>query len=317
MKKQILLFSIALLPLAALSNEPSAFGDSNDVSTGSATTSYSNTVTVSDKKYFPNNQKTISTSNNGDSISATKIDSSSNSSEQYEGLRSVVDSYASKIAKQDDRMRQLEEENKKLREYVEESRKIQADNQEKIKTVVGELGSLIDSINKNYVPKDKFDQLANEVRGGKGASKVAPAAEPTKKDAVKEVPATAPAKTISAKELSTKDSATLIKEADDLFEKKSYPEAQALYKELLHRNYKPAKTNFSLGEVAYNQKAYSTAIEHYKASISASDKAAYTPALLYHTGASFEKLGKTKEAQGFYKALIEGYPNSPEAKKIK
>lgn len=315
MKKQILLFSIALLPLAALSNEPSAFGgNTSDIDTGSATTSYSNTVSVSDKKYFQNNQKaTLATTN--ENASSSKADSS-NLSEQYEGMRSVMDSYASKIAKQDDKMRQLEEENKKLREYVEENRKIQADNQEKIKAVVGELGSLIDSINKNYVPKDKFDQLANEVRGGgKSAPKtVTSATESIKKDTVKETP---PTKAISAKDLSTKDSATLIKEADDLLEKKSYPDAQTLYSELLHRNYKPAKTNFSLGEVAYNQKAYSTAIEHYKASISASDKAAYTPALLYHTGVSFEKLGKTKEAQGFYKALKDGYPDSPEAKKVK
>jgi TolA-binding protein len=47
------------------------------------------------------------------------------------------------------------------------------------------------------------------------------------------------------------------------------------------------------------------------------DKAAYTPTLLYHTGASFEKLGKAKEAQGFYKALKDTYPDSPEAKKVK
>lgn len=314
MKKQIFLLSIALLPMAALSSEPSAFG-SSDFSSG--TTSYSNTVSVSDKK--PQNSQKAAIFNENTSSSKADI---SNISEQYEGVRSVLDSYATKIAKQDERIRQLEEEMKKLREYVEESRKIQTDNQDKIKVVVGELGSLIDSINKNYVPKDKFDQLANEVRGGKGstAKGAAPAAEPVKKDAVKETPATAatpPSKTISAKELSTKDSATLVKDADDYFEKKSYPEAQALYTELLNRNYKPAKVNFNLGEIAYSQKSYSTAIEHYKSSIALFDKAAYTPTLLYHTGASFEKLGKTKEAQGFYKALKDSYPDSPEAKKVK
>lgn len=309
MKKQIFLFSIALLPIAALSSEPSAFG-SSDFSSG--TTSYSNTVSVSDKKP-QNSQKTAIFNENA---SSSKADTS-NVSEQYEGMRSVMESYATKIAKQDEKMRQLEEEMKKLREYVEESRKIQTDNQDKIKVVVGELGSLIDSINKNYVPKDKFDQLANEVRGGKGSTTKG-AAEPTKKDAVKETPAAAtPSKTISAKELSTKDSATLVKEADDHFEKKSYADAQVLYTELLNRNYKPAKVNFNLGEIAYNQKSYTTAIAHYKSSIALFDKAAYTPTLLYHTGASFEKLGKTKEAQGFYKALKESYPDSPEAKKVK
>jgi len=295
--------------MAALSSEPSAFG-SSDFSSGTTSTSYSNTVSVSDRKP-QDSQKTAT-------INETVVNNKaalSNVSEEYEGMRSVMESYATKIAKQDEKMRQLEEENKKLREYVEESRKIQTENQDKIKVVVGELGSLIDSINKNYVPKEKFDQLANEVRGTKGsaASKTTTTPEPAKKDA----PAVAPAKTISAKELSTKDSATLIKEADDHFDKKSYTEAEALYSELLNRNYKPAKVNFTLGEIAYTQKSYAKAIEYYKSSISLFDKAAYTPTLLYHTGTSFEKLGKTKDAQGFYKALKENYPDSHEAKKIK
>lgn len=313
MKKQIFLFSIALLPIAALSSEPSAFGSSDFSSGTSSSSSYSNTVSVSDKK--PQNNQRTATIN--ESISSSSKADLSNVSEQYEGMRSVMDSYATKIAKQDEKMRQLEEENKKLREYVEESRKIQIENQDKIKVVVGELGTLIDSINKNYVPKDKFDQLANEVRGGKGASsKATTAPETTKKDTTKET-APAPSKVISAKELSTKDSATLMKEADEYYDKKSYTEAQALYNELLNRNYKPAKVNFNLGEISFSQKSYTTAIEHYKSSIALFDKAAYTPTLLYHTGASFEKLGKTKEAQGFYKALKESYPDSPEAKKVK
>jgi tetratricopeptide (TPR) repeat protein len=256
MKKQIFLFSIALLPIAALSSEPSAFGSSDFSSGTSSSSSYSNTVSVSDKK--PQNNQRTATIN--ESISSSSKADLSNVSEQYEGMRSVMDSYATKIAKQDEKMRQLEEENKKLREYVEESRKIQIENQDKIKVVVGELGTLIDSINKNYVPKDKFDQLANEVRGGKGASsKATTAPETTKKDATKET-APAPSKVISAKELSTKDSATLMKEADEYYDKKSYTEAQALYNELLNRNYKPAKVNFNLGEISFSQKSYTTAI---------------------------------------------------------
>ena len=308
MKKQILLFSIALLPMAALSSEPSAFGSSNF---NGGTTSYSNTVSVSDVK-SQNNSKTATISESINN-NKTELSNVSEQSEQYEGMRSVMDSYATKIAKQDEKMRQLEEENKKLREYVEESRKIQNENQDKIKVVVGELGTLIDSINKNYVPKDKFDQLANELKAGKGTTSKVTTPEATKKDTPKETAT----KTISAKELSTKDSATLIKEADDHYEKKSYGDAQALYSELLNRNYKPAKVNFNLGEISFNQKSYSTAIEYYKSSMALFDKAAYTPTLLYHTGASFEKLGKTKEAQGFYKALKDNYPTSPEAKKVK
>ena len=312
MKKKTILFSMVLLPIVALSNEPSAFGtsDFSSTTTSSQTNSYNNSISVSDRKV---NQAPIkATSLESSSSSSRDITAnSSSSSEQYEVMRSLLDSYASKIAKQDERMRQQEEEMKKLRDYVEESRKIQADNQEKIKAVVGELGTLIDSINKNYVPKEKFDQLANEVRGGKATKSTATSAPAETKEAA------TPAKTFSAKELSTKDSATLLKDADEYYDKKSYTEAQTLYKELLNRNYKPAKINYNLGEIAYSQKSYSSAIEYYKASIALFDKAAYTPTLLYHTGSSFEKLGKLKEAQGFYKALKDSYPDSPEAKKIK
>jgi len=299
MKKQILLFSIALLPLVALSDEPSAYG-AGDLN---SPTPYG--LSPSEKKILQNNQKV---SNLNESVGTVKAELSS-VSEQYEGMRSVVDSYATKIAKQDERIRQMEEENQKLKDYVEENRKIQNDNQEKIKAVLGELGSLIDSINKNYVPKDKFDQLASEVHGSKTSSK-ASASDTNKKDASKE-------KAVSSKDLSKQDSATLLKEADDLYEKKSYSDANALYTELLNRNYKPAKVNYTMGEISYAQKSYASAIEHYKTSIALFDKASYTPTLLYHTGSSFEKLGKTKEAQAFYKALKENYPNSPEAKKVK
>jgi TolA-binding protein len=309
MKKQILLYSLVLLSTAALANEPSAFGNgnSNDTAIQAPTSNSTYSITSSDVVAPKNSQKIEK-----NSTPAIRSESSNNgsSSEQYDILRSIMESYEAKIAKQDDRLRQLEEENKKLQTYVEESRSIQNDNQEKIKAVLGELGSLIDSINKDYVPKSKFDQLYNEVHGNKSAKTSATTSEPAKKDTPKE-------KTPSAKELSGKDSATLLKEADALYDKKSYSDAEVYYKELLNRNYKPAKVNFTLGEIAYSKKSYSSAIEHYKASIALFDKASYIPTLLYHTGSSFEKLGKNKDAQNFYKALKENYPTSPEAKKVK
>ena len=291
MKKPISLSLAALLlPVVALTNEPSAF------SAGDINSPNPYGLTSSEKKILQSNQK----------VSEVKAELGT-VSEQLEGMRSVIDGYNNKIARMDEKMRTLEAENLKLKEYLEDNRKIQADNQEKVKAVLGELGSLIDSINKNYVPKEKFDQLVNEVRGKGKATTTAEASKTVDPKA----------KTLTPKELANKDSATLIKEADELYEKKSYTEAKVLYAELLNRNYKPAKVNFTLGEIAFNQKSYTSAIEHYKTSISMFDKAAYTPTLLYHTASSFEKLGKTKEAQNFYKALKDGYPDSPEAKKIK
>ena len=283
MKKPISISLMALLlPVVALSNEPSAF------SAGDINSPNPYGLTTGEKKILQSNQK----------VSEVKAELGS-VTEQLEGMRSVIDGYNTKIAKMDDRMRKLEE-------YVEENRKIQEENQEKVKVVLSELGSLIDSINKNYVPKAQFDKLAAELKG-KSAPTVT--TSPTKSNETTKTP--------TPKELSTKDSATLLKEADELFDKNSYTEAKTRYDELLKRNYKPAKINFNLGEISYNQKSYSTAIEYYKTSISLFDKAAYTPTLLFHTGTSFEKLGKKKEAQSFYKALKDGYPDSPEAKKIK
>lgn len=301
MKKKFFLFSITLLPVVALSAEPSVYGtiDSNGISSKSIT---------SHEIQTPSRSEDVVNSAPIRYREPEKVSNGNSSSEAYEGVRSVLQSYEAKIAKQDERMRQMEDEIVQLRQYVEESRKIQLENQEKVKTVVGELGTLIDSINKSYVPKEKFEQLENELKQNKGTVSKQKSSIPEEKKVDK---------ASSKQDLSSKDSATLMKEADELFDKKSYVNAEPLYKELLNRNYKPAKANFNLGEIAYTNKAYASAIEYYKTSISLFDKASYIPTLLYHTGASFEKLGKAKEAQGFYKALKTNYPTSPEAKKVK
>lgn len=302
MKKRILFYSIALLPLAVLSNEPSAFGSGNSNGATTPSSNYNYKITTSEK-VIPHD--TDSGINKRQVSNAMNVESSTGKTEEYEGVRSVVDGYSNKIAKMDERIRSLEKANEELsnqlKNYVEESRKLRTEDQEKIKVVLVELSSIVDSINKNYVSKDQLDN--------KSASKTA-TPDATKKDVSKEKP-------LSSKELSSKDSATLIKDADTLYEKKSFAEAKVIYDELLHRNYKPAKVNFNLGEIAYNQKSYAAAIEYYKTSISLFDKAAYTPTLLLNTASSFEKLGKNKEAQAFYKALKDGYPTSPEAKKAK
>ncbi len=292
--KKILSSSLAALLLssvAVLANEPSAFsaGDVNSPSPYG--------LTSNEKKILQTTQA---------------------NSEQYEGMRSIVEGYNNKISRMDERIQRLTEENAKLREYVEESRKIQTENQEKVKSALAEMATLIDSINKNSVSREKFDQLANEVRG-KGKTSSNSSSETPKIDPKTKQPTTPPSagNVPTPKDLSSKDSATLLQEAEGAVSKKSYSQAKVIYAELLKRNYKPAKVNFDLGEIAYDEKSYKGAIEYYKTSMGLFDKAPYTPTLLYHTGSSFDKLGKSKEAQGFYKALKDTYPTSPEAKQVK
>ena len=83
---------------------------------------------------------------------------------------------------------------------------------------------------------------------------------------------------------------------------------------LIEKKYKPARSNYYLGEIAYKKKQWSLAIKHYKISIGLYDKADYTPRLLYHTAISFDKIGEKNSADKFYQVLKTKYPNSNEAK---
>lgn len=291
-KKVIIIWLTATFSL--LANEPSVFG------AGNLDSAEPYGLTSSEKHIIKNRDKVKDLSSSIASIKRqlSEVD------ESNEGLRSVMGGFGSKIAKIDNKIRALEEKSTKkdkamaalhkeiveLKTYVNESRTLQDKNQERIKLVLGELGSLIDSINNNYVSKESFSKLEAKVDDLLRA-----------KVALKK---------------SSKSSATLLKEGTALFNKKSYEEAKPIFVELLKRNFKPARSNFFLGEIAYFKKQYKRAIEHYKKSISLYDKADYMPTLLYHTGISFSKLNKTKQAKQFFDALKQGYPNSKEAKSL-
>lgn len=293
MNKKIIIIWLSATCLL-LANEPSVFG------AGNLDSAEPYGLTSSEKYILKNRDKVKELSQDVKSLKRQL----SGLSENSEGLRSVIDGFGSKIAKIDNKIRALEENSAKKEEsitalrkdivelkiYVNESRTLQDNNQEKIKLVLGELSSLIDSINSNYVSKEAFSKLEGQVADLLIARKV-------------------------SIELS-KDSATLLKEGTVLFNTKSYKQAKPMFEQLLKRNFKPARSNFFLGEIAYFQKQYKTAIEHYKKSISLYDKADYMPILLYHTGISFSKLNKSKQAKQFFDALKQGYPNSKEAKSL-
>ncbi|CZE50249.1 tetratricopeptide repeat protein [Campylobacter geochelonis] len=109
----------------------------------------------------------------------------------------------------------------------------------------------------------------------------------------------------------------IMQDAQDLFNKKEFSKAKVNYDYLASKNYKPAFTNFMLGEISYNQKSYSSAITSYQKSIKHKDDATYMPTLLSHTAISLEKIGDKSSADKFYSVLKSKYPNSAEAKAIK
>lgn len=299
--KSFLFFLLAMC-ISSLAAEPSVYG------AGDLNSANPYGLTSSEERILKNRQE-VSTLDK--SVGTLKI-KLARVQENYEGLRSVTESIGAKIAKIDKRMGQLDEKTSANREsfivlsqdfadlktYVGQSRELQDKNQENIKTVLSELSSLIDSINTNYVSKKRFAQLASRV------SKLEDNID--QKNIIKQKDS-----------LATKSGAVLLKEGVDLFNKKAFDASKARFEVLVQKNYKPARSNFYLGEIAYAAKSYKTAILHYKKSISLYDKADYMPQLLYHTGVSFTKLKDSAQARNFFDALRAGYPDSPEAKSIK
>lgn len=119
--------------------------------------------------------------------------------------------------------------------------------------------------------------------------------------------------TKSQDKMKKKSKPDIMNDAIKLINSGKHAEALESFKYLLEQNYKPAASNFYLGEIAYSQKLYSNAIQYYQKSIQLYDKADYIPKLLYHTAISFDKIGDTANANRFYKALKVGYPDTKEA----
>lgn len=285
--KQIFKILLVVSPLL-LANEPSVYGAGNlDASSPYGLTS--------SEKHILKNKKHVKDLEQG--VGSVKI-KLNQINENYEGLRSVTESIGSKIAKIDKKMLILEQNSKTVnseffdvKKEISEIKRIQDANQEKVKLVLAELSSLIDSINNNYLSKDEFVVLEKKVNSLLKSKK--------------------------ASKLSTKSGATLLKEGRILLSNKKYNSAKIRFEQLIRKRYMPARSTFYLAEVAYFQKNYNTAIKHYKKSISLYDKADYMPTLLYHTGISFSKLKKTTQAKQFFDALKQSYPNSKVAKSLK
>ena len=161
------------------------------------------------------------------------------------------------------------------------------------RALLEKLASMIDEINANYVSKEEL----NNALGTTSKAKV-------------------PAKTVEKKQESTegKSNAQLYSEAVRMFGKKRYDEAQKRFVMTDAQGYKPAASNYYLGEIAYYTKKYEDAIFYFKKSAGIYDKASYIDTLLLHTAVSLEKSGDRGQAKAFYENIIENYPTKNSAK---
>lgn len=296
MKKLSLFSFFLILPLYA--SEPSAFG------AGNLENKEPYGLTQEEKSILENKNKVKDLHRNVGGVKVQLDDLLS----QYDGLKSVVESINSKIAKidseistmklkdgsQKESIKKLQNEVESLKGVIEENKKIEESNYQKIEMVLGELSSLIDSINNAYVSKSEYK---------KGLARL-------ESRLLKKMSAKTSSKNTN---LSSEHGATLVKRAKQYYDEKNYDEATVLYEELVRRRYKPARSNYYLGEISYYQKDYANAIDYYKESINLYDKASYAPTLLLHTGISFKKLGDSQNAHRFLKSVISKYPQSKAA----
>ncbi|NOR56290.1 MAG: tetratricopeptide repeat protein [Sulfurovum sp.] len=153
---------------------------------------------------------------------------------------------------------------------------------------------MIDEINSKYVSKEELKDFLIKF---------------DKKNSVK--------KTKSEKKLKVKaekSPSKLYSEGVRHFVKQRYNEARKRFTLTQSKNYKPAASNYYLGEIAYYTKNYEDAIFHYKKSAGLYDKASYIDTLLLHTAISLDKTGKKDQAKVFYENIIENYPEKKTAK---
>jgi len=170
----------------------------------------------------------------------------------------------------------------------------EADNTQLLK----ELGLMIDKINDDYVSKDDLKQALAGKKFDTGRKKTA--------------------KTFSlsgsSDSFTDKPTSKIYSEGVRLFVKQRYDEAKKRFVITDKKGYKPAASNYYLGEIAYYTKKYEDAIFFYKKSASLYDQASYIDVLLLHTAISLEKTGDKAQAKIFYRNIIDNYADRKSAK---
>lgn len=155
------------------------------------------------------------------------------------------------------------------------------------------LAAMIDEINANYVSKEELQNALGHKSQVKNTITTA----------------TAPNESIEGK-----SNANLYSEGVRYFVKKRYDEAQKRFTLTDTKGYKPAASNYYLGEIAYYTKKYEDAIFYFKKSAGIYDKASYIDTLLLHTAVSLEETGDKGQARAFYENIIENYKGKKTAK---
>jgi TolA-binding protein len=239
----------------------------------------------------------------------TKLDKFGNSvnsiSERIEAIESIIEGDSKKLHDTKIKVNNLEQNDIKniklaIEKLVEDQVQI-IENQEKLKQSIDSLTKLLNSINSAYVSQNELKSNMSQFVTKKEFDKLISVLD---KGGVK---------TAS----SSKSKADMMEEGRALFKKKYFTKAIPIFEELIRLNYKPAESNYTLGEMWFVRKKYKKAISYFKQSALLYDKGWWMPNLLLHSAISFEKINDLDNAATFYSTLIDMYPDSQEAQVAK
>ncbi len=224
-----------------------------------------------------------------------------------------------------------------LKEQLKENQNASSKREEDYKksyTLLLELGKMIDQINNNYITKDDLSLFQKELERARASQKEelerAIANQQQYEPQVNNNSSNSNNNMIiddrdydnstggstnqeSLNQPYSTGISEIYREGVQLFSHKSYLSATQKFKEAIAQNYKTAPSNYYLGEIAYYTNDYYSAISYYKKSASLYDKASYMKLLYLHTALSLSKTGQDKQARGFFKYIIDNYPNTKSA----
>jgi TolA-binding protein len=286
--RSVLLLSSFLLPLS-LYAEKSAFGagDLNNPSPYGLTKA---------EKYILDNKETINDIEGTVRKNRSRIGSLE---ESLSGVKSIVEGLNQKGQNEKLELQSLKGSSEEMNQKIDDIIVRHDENIEQLKTVMGELSSLIDTINSRYVSKEEYNTLATEINSFK--LEVAKQLKQISKG--------------GSNPLDNKSNAQVAKDAKALFDKKRYADAIDHYEHLITKNYKPAAAHYYIGESYFQLNEYKNAVAYFKESAKRYSKASYMPNLMLHTAISLSKSKDEAGAEQFFQALIAKYPDSAEAKK--
>jgi TolA-binding protein len=212
-------------------------------------------------------------------------------------LQQLLNKMNDQQRKMDGLMSIIEGQNKEILELKErlsilEKSTQQEEDTNKSYTLMLEMGEMLDKINNTYVTQEQLKEALAGSRSrsvNRGSSDLGTQINTTQIRG---------------------NSADIYRKGVQLFSQRSYGAAKDHFTKALEDGYKPAASNYYLGEIAYYTFDYDTAVAHYKESASLYDKASYMPVLYLHTAISLAKIGETEQANSFFEHVIETYPNT-------